>query len=119
MGKGWWIMQTWMSLTVEVLQARFREAVVKVGFQLKAMADHCNLSTRQLERIFTQRLGAKARDWILEVRMALAMELLRTKNLIKEVAAELNYRSVSAFTRAFKKQHGFTPSAYQASLLTR
>lgn len=65
---------------------------------------------------FTQTLGMPPMDYLLKWRMELAKELLRQGRLsIVEIAYEVGYGSSSAFSSAFKKQMGVSPSQFVSS----
>jgi AraC-like DNA-binding protein len=51
-----------------------------------------------------------------EIRFEIACELLQgTDMALSQIAAVLRYSELSAFTRAFRRWSGLTPSAWRAS----
>lgn len=63
---------------------------------------------------FGQALGVTPQAWLTRVRMQRAAEMLRDTNLpIGEVSAVVGYGSVSAFSAAFRRLTGVTPSEFR------
>jgi AraC-like DNA-binding protein len=75
------------------------------------------MSERTLRRHMQSELGQTWRDFIRELRMKKAMELLRKeRKSIIETAFEVGFSSSSAFSHAFMEYVGKTPSAYARSV---
>ena len=71
-------------------------------------------SSTYVERIFRKELGKSVLEHILEVRMEVARELLRTTDLqIKAVAARAGFSSPQYFCRSFLAATGMTPKTYR------
>ena len=71
-------------------------------------------SSTYVERIFRKELGKSVLERILEVRMEVARELLRTTDLqIKAVAARAGFSSPQYFCRSFLAATGMTPKTYR------
>jgi AraC-like DNA-binding protein len=77
---------------------------------LEAWADIAGASKRTLTRLFEQGMSFSA--WRQRVRFHNALEALSQGQSIARVAAQNGYRSVSAFSAAFRKQMGAPPSAF-------
>ncbi|WP_300681185.1 AraC family transcriptional regulator [Nocardioides sp.] len=84
------------------------------GLSAADVAAAVGLSVRQLNRVLSREdlsIGAL----ILQARMALARQLLLTgQSAIAEVGRRCGYSSDVAFSRAFAKVHGCSPSAFRA-----
>lgn len=79
-------------------------------------ADHSGMSERTLRRHMQSELGQSWREFIREMRMNRAMEMLRKeRRSITETAFEVGFSSSSAFSVAFQEYVGRTPSAYAKS----
>lgn len=79
-------------------------------------AEHVGMSERTLRRHLQSEIGQNWREFIREIRMNRAMELLRSKRVsVTETAFRLGFASSSAFTYAFSEYVGKTPSAYAKS----
>ena len=92
--------------------------LVEQHFKTKhSVADYANLlhkSPKTLSNIFSK-IGNKAPlKFIQERRMLEARRLLKYSDLqIQEIAFELGYEDVQAFSRFFKKQEGLSPSKFR------
>ena len=87
---------------------------------LTEAAHHAGLSERTLRRHMQTELGQSWREFIREMRMNRAMEMLRKeRRSITETAFEVGFSSSSAFSVAFQDYVGRTPSAYARSFDNR
>jgi len=65
-------------------------------------------------RFFRHKVGVGFRQWLNEIRIQRAEELLSEHNLaITEVALAVGFRDLRTFERAFKRVAGVTPHAYK------
>jgi len=68
-------------------------------------------STRQLQRVFSELAGSAFRDELAAVRMQNGAVLLQTTALpVAEVARRVGYRQAAQFAKAFRREHGISPS---------
>lgn len=68
-------------------------------------------------RFFKQVTGSTLSDFINEVRLSRALELLNNREIrISEIASRIGLESPSYFTMFFKKRMGITPNEYRASM---
>ena len=78
-----------------------------------SMADVANeaaVSERQLRNLFAQHLNIKPLDYLNQIRVNKAVELLRNTELsVKEVCFQCGFQSPQYFSRLFKQQTGLTP----------
>ena len=73
------------------------------------------LSLRQLERIFERTVGESPVAYVRRLRLERAAACLRTaRATILTIALEAGFESHAAFTRAFRKRFGETPTAYRS-----
>lgn len=87
---------------------------------LDFLAAKVHLSREYLSRYFKQCTGKTISDFLLEIRMSRAKELLRNSSQsVSDIAAFCGYPSVSNFQKAFKKTTGVSPSAYRNSKQTQ
>lgn len=78
-------------------------------YSATAIARECGVSPRQLERFFREHLKKSPHQWLRELRMGRAVELLREDASVKQVAQELCYKDPAHFCRDFKSYFGKTP----------
>lgn len=78
------------------------------------MSEHVGYSTYYCSTKFHEYTGISFKEYVIKRKLSLAaMELLNTKIRIIDVAANYGFSSHEAFSRAFLKVFGFTPSKYR------
>ena len=82
------------------------------GYSVSRLAKRCRVSPSQLRRFFMKSAGMSPHDWLNQLRLWRAMELLRKGLSVKEVATALHFCSSSHFCNSFKQYHGCTPSSF-------
>jgi AraC-like DNA-binding protein len=82
---------------------------------LQDWANHSNMSSRTLARLFMRELGMTFGEWRTRTRLVLCLQRLASGVTILEVALEHGYQSPSAFSAMFKRELGYAPSHYQLS----
>lgn len=81
------------------------------------LAEKFGMSTRTLNRRFKAALGISPLDFLQEVRINIAKDLLKTSNLsISEIVDKVGYQDIAFFTQLFKKHLATTPIAYRETV---
>jgi len=81
---------------------------------IEDIATSVGLSTDYFSRMFKQFIGVTPQEYVKNVRLAKATELLREHDMrITQVAEKVGFEDPGYFTRQFKKILGITPSQYQ------
>ena len=81
------------------------------------IARHFNYHTNYINRIFKQHTGMSLRQYIINIRIRKAMELLSHSDIsITVTSREIGYENVTYFSRLFKEKVGLTPSKYKQFL---
>lgn len=81
---------------------------------LDFLASQVHLSREHLSRSFKQYTGQTISEYLLDVRMTRAKQMLRNpKNAITDIGAYCGYNTIGNFQRAFKKYTGMSPSEYR------
>jgi len=84
------------------------------NLSLQQLASQLGLSMRSFNRRFKQATTKTPGDYLQNLRLNNARELLRTSNLsINEVAAQAGYHDSSHFCSRFRKVMGVTPLSYR------
>lgn len=83
-------------------------------FSTTAMAESFHMSPSYLSRCFKQYIGMNLLDYVTELRINKAKELLLQKEKpIKEVSNEVGYGNVNSFNRRFKQVTDYTPGEWR------
>lgn len=81
---------------------------------LEFLAEQFHFSREYIGRIFRSRHGYAVYEYILQVRMKQAVELLRNPKLTLPVIADfLGYSNANYFSKAFRRFYGISPSDYR------
>lgn len=87
------------------------EGAVENPLDIGEIADRVGISSRQVERLFREQVGASPKAFYLKLRLARARTLLRqTINPILAVAVECGFGSTSHFCHAYKRIFGIAPT---------
>lgn len=93
---------------------RYIEAHAREAIDLDTLSSQCGVSKFHLIRSFKEAFGVTPMQYHTHLRMHQARRLLAVDPAgIKEVAAQVGYGSVAAFTRAFRRVMGVTPGEYR------
>lgn len=81
---------------------------------IKTVASHCCLSVSQLQRRFKHITGQTIADYWRARRLFVAEELMLCNGVtIEQVAAEVGYENLSAFSRSFARVYGYSPRVWR------
>ena len=84
-------------------------------FSVSALARLAKTYQRALHRHFMRWFRTDPHAWLEFYRDKCAQEyLLGSRMPLKEVAWELGYSELAAFSRAFKRRHGVSPTEYRS-----
>ena len=73
------------------------------------------MSVSHLQKLFKQAYGVPVYRYVKEYRLEqAAVELVRSKKPITQIAQNAGYDNASKFSEAFRKRYGMTPSQYRA-----
>jgi AraC-like DNA-binding protein len=97
------------------LRRILRVEILKGGCTATRIASLFSMHRRTMNRRLSKR-GTAFRQLADEIRFEIACELLANPEFsFGQVAAALNYSELSAFTRAFRRWSGQTPTAWRAA----
>lgn len=101
------------SALLEEVLAWLHQHYTDPGLEIEQVSQRFHISSSQLRRLFHEALHVSPLQYVLELRMELAQNLLRHENLpIAEVAARTGFSSEFYFSRLFKQRTGLPPSRY-------
>ena len=81
--------------------------------EIETLAQTVGTSARTLSRLFAAETQLSFKTWCQRARIAAAIERLSTANVsVKQLASDLGYASVPAFSHAFRQVTGKTPTEF-------
>lgn len=101
-----------------VLQAaRYMDEHYAEPITADTLAAQLNCSARTMQRMFNKRLALGPIDYLMQIRIDKAKELLcRTNAGLKDIAEAVSYVDSYYFSRLFKRYTGVSPSTYRESM---
>ncbi|MBN9646279.1 AraC family transcriptional regulator [Terrisporobacter glycolicus] len=90
----------------------FIEENIKSDLTPKLIANKCGYSTFHFCRIFNIHQGITLMEYVKKRRISLAAAKLFEGNRIIDIAIEYGFNTHNGFSKAFKKEYGFTPTQY-------
>ena len=107
-----WLMALRDSALSSVLAAMHRQP--EKNWSVPELAEIAHLSRSAFADRFAQVLGQPPLSYLTEHRMRLAAwKLTQTRLTLAQIATQVGYASETAFSQAFKRAHGRSPSAYR------
>jgi two-component system, response regulator YesN len=104
--------------TVYTILKYVKENYFNEDLSIKSIADYTFLTSTYLCLIFKNGTGKTINQFITEVRMEKAKELLKDRKIkLYEVASKVGYPDANYFAKAFKKMVGLNPSEYRERYL--
>jgi len=89
------------------------ENIANSDLNTETVVDNIGISRAQMWRLFKKTTGKSLGDYIREIKMQKAAEMLKTgKYRVSEVAAEVGFFDSKNFAKNFAKEYGMTPSQY-------
>jgi AraC-like DNA-binding protein len=84
--------------------------------EIETLARTVGTSARTLSRLFASETQLSFKSWCQRARIAAAIQKLSTETnvSVKQLASDLGYASVSAFSHAFRQVTGKTPTEFSA-----
>ncbi len=93
------------------------EAEFASDLALDDIARRVASSRRQLQRAYAEIGRTTFREHMTGVRMDRAADMLAARGLtVREVAHRVGYRQPAQFAKAFRRQHGVSPSGFRSSV---
>lgn len=87
---------------------------MRSDLSLNLLASEFRISVSHLSKLFKEQKECNFIDFLMEIRMNKAKELLaETEEKIRDIAEQVGYTNVNSFVRIFKKITGLTPTEYR------
>ena len=81
---------------------------------MNMLVDSLNISERSVRRIMKEKTDKTYKEYVTDIRMKKACELLRDTNLdIQNIVIQVGYYNVPSFNRLFKLKYGVSPGEYR------
>ncbi len=100
--------QKFLRMVTETIQQNYHRS----DFSIPELAKKLDISRSLLHLKMKKITNASTSDFILEIRMKQACELLKGGMIIREVADKVGYNDPSYFSKAFKKKFGISPGKF-------
>ncbi len=81
------------------------------------VADYVFMNSSYFSRYFSKKVGISFYDYLVNIRMQKAMELLKTNKKIADIGEKVGYQYQKYFIKNFKRHTGYTPSDYRKYIL--
>ena len=81
-------------------------------YQATKLAALCRISESQLRRFFLERFSRPPQEWLNELRLWDALEILSQGHPVKYTASVLNFADATHFSHCFKRYFGRSPAAF-------
>jgi two-component system response regulator YesN len=92
-----------------IINDKYGEAIT-----LQSVADELSIHPVSLSKVFKKEMGQNFLDYLTEVRIEKAKNLLRNSNLkIYEIAEKIGYQEIQYFGKLFKKRVNMTPKEFR------
>ncbi|MCS7461976.1 helix-turn-helix domain-containing protein [Paenibacillus doosanensis] len=101
---------------LENIMAQLHQSFAHPDMSLDLIADRIGITRGYLSQFFKEQTGTNFSDYLEDLRMTLAKELLAKTDLpVYEIAVRSGYSSSNTFCRAFKRINGVNTSDYRHS----
>jgi len=100
-----------LSLTIAQLQSS-----PESNWTLEEMASQAGMSRSTFAQVFLNTVGQTPNDFLTDLRVSLAKELLEQDKSVSLVANSVGYEHGSALARVFRKKTGLSPKQWQSKL---
>ena len=95
------------------------ESHIEVPLALPEIANQCNLSLRQIERLFHKYRSLTPSQYYLSLRLLHAKQLLlNTNNSVIDISIATGFETQSYFTACYRKYFGSSPRTHRSQIAT-
>lgn len=108
-GRGSWEK---LQTAITYIQQHYQENIT-----LEDLGGQIYLSSSYLSRLFTKQLGMSFTEYLTQVRLAHAVDLMHGSDTLTEIAGKTGFPGSNAMISAFKREWNITPGEYRKTLL--
>jgi two-component system response regulator YesN len=102
-----------IDIALQYIRGHFQETL-----SLEKVASIVYLNSVYFSQLFKQKTGIGYKDYVTQLRMERAKELLANRNLrVTDVAKLVGYDDLRHFTQVFRKKYKLTPTEYRSNLI--
>lgn len=101
-----------LQAAITYIQQHYQENIT-----LEDLAGQTYLSSTYLSRLFTKQLGLPFTEYLAQVRLAHAIDLMHGQDTLTEIVYKTGFPNSNAMINAFKKEWDITPGEYRKTLL--
>lgn len=99
---------------LEPAMTEIHSSFTKNGLSIEHLAEICEISEAYFRRIFINKLGITPKEYIINMRINYAKQLLESKQFsVSEIALMCGYSEQCHFSREFSKRTGMSPMEYK------
>ncbi|MCK1992154.1 response regulator [Peribacillus muralis] len=103
-----------LDMTIKKICYYIKREYTRPEFSIVELAEKFHFNPSYLSTLFKENIGESFSDYVINIRLEKAKELLKQPFLKNyEVAYSVGYRNEKAFARAFKRKYGATPQEYR------
>lgn len=93
------------------------EHYTEQDFRIEKLAEMCSINSAYFARLFSEKFGMSPKEYVLELKMRRARELLsQEKYSVSEIGSLLGYSDVYHFSKSFKAFTGVPPTEWRMTL---
>lgn len=101
-----------LQAAITYIQQHYQENIT-----LEDLTGQTFLSSTYLSRLFTKQLGLPFTEYLAQVRLAHAVDLMHGPDTLTEIASKTGFPNSNAMISAFRKEWDITPGEYRKALL--
>lgn len=101
-----------LQAAITYIQQHYQENIT-----LEDLTGQTYLSSTYLSRLFTKQLGLPFTEYLAQVRLAHAVDLMHGPDTLTEIASKTGFPNSNAMISAFRKEWDITPGEYRKALL--
>lgn len=92
--------------------SRWEMAAQEAQYKVRSLCEKLGISTRQGRRYARKLFGKSIAEWLNDLRLRLAVGLLRKLPSVKAVYLALHFKHFGNFSNAFREYYGVSPTAF-------